>query len=276
MAARSRKRAKRDAAVKAAGPLRSLAGRKQRLGPDGKTTRRPWVAPDDMPQWMADLVREGRMCGGRLQSGRGYCTARPTPHQDTLGRPLPHRCDHHGGAVPQQCLPPGRMNTTKHGLYSGAVMEGEEERWEELLRTGSTGLDREIAITKLRLERAVKAERDQADAVRAGGELEAMELWRREHVEESDDKLDLVVGGDGGLRADERPPKYKVVHERRLVDFGRRIHAIVLELAKLFGQKALLQGEDMGADERAGLAREALRAARASVAGERKAADDDE
>ncbi len=246
MAKRSRKKAKRDAELKAADPNRVIL---KRVRPSGNQSP-PWIAPDDMPQWQVDLVKAGKMCGARVAGTDRYCTMKPTPHQEALGRPLPHRCNYHGGAVPTYCLPPEkRKPNLKHGLYSECLLPGEEEVYEKLLKQGDD-LSEEIAMCKMRLMRAIKAEADQHALLAQGGYDDAYEPF------EQTKQTTVDVTGMSEVRVTKR---------RRIVDFGRRVHAITLELAKLYQQRALMNGDDLDADDKARLVREAVKEAKKSV-----------
>lgn len=254
---RSRKKAKQAQAVKEAGPNRTITGRKNRLNAAGQVQKPPYIAPSDMPQWQVDLVIAGIICGGRLRNRHKnmYCMLEPVPNQVALGRPKPHRCKWHGGNVPSHLLltPEMRNKWVKHGIYADCLLPGEEEEYKGILDTGTNSLDYEIAITKIRLRRAIKAERDQHQAKSIGENEAAMELTSVEYTEETE------------VNPLTQQPNARRKTERKLVDYGRAIHSVVLELGKLFQQKAILQGEDMSQEERARKAREALAEARQSI-----------
>ena len=263
---RSRKSAVNSERAKAM-PHRSIRG-KERVNATGTMTKPPWVAPDDMPQWVVDLIKAGKMCGANLRSpkpgGLKWCTLRPSPHQREIGRPLPHRCKWHGGNLPgsatqiatvKESMERRRRAPLIDGVYACAVLPGEEEVWQRLMTTSS--LDPEIAILKLRLRRAVKAEADWLEAKDAGLTSETMEVAESETSSE--------VGEQGSM-----------LRERRVmrdVDHSRRVSMIVSELAKILSQKAIMQGEDVSDVDRARLAREALAEARAGIGLKRQAKD---
>lgn len=248
MSRRSRKRAALDAKANGTADDRKITDRRTCAG----QRKPPWVAPDDMPQDMVDKVRAGKLCGARRANGE-YCRMRPESHQRLIGRSLPYRCKFHGGAVPYGCLPKGFKPNLKHGVYSRSVLPGEEDTFKEL-RRGAGAIDEEIAVCKLRLARAIRQEMLQHEADRIGLEEEQLEVKKSERSHEDDGK------------------SYKVrrsrVLERR--NWGQIIHKIVLELSKLYGIKAGLEGEDLGADERAAMARAALALAKASVTGKKE------
>lgn len=245
---RSRKRAALDAKSKATPNRRKITNRRSRLG----VAKAPWVAPDDMPQDMVNLVKAGLLCGAHRSNGE-YCKMRPESHQKLIGRSLPYRCKFHGGAVPYGCLPKDFKPNLKHGVYSNCILPGEEAIYEKLLKS-SDSIDQEIATCKLRLRRAVRQEMKQEEADCIGLEEEQLEVRKAERSHEDDGK------------------SYKVRRSRTLEKYNwpQRVHKIVLELSKLYGIKSGMEGDSIDAIERARLAKEALREARTSVMGKGK------
>lgn len=198
--------------------------------------------PDDMPPDQREACLAGKMCGARLRQpsadGHRYCRQKPAPGQ--TGK-FPHRCRRHGGCGGP---PPGTRNALKHGIYSDALFDDEREVY-DAIRAGD--LVDEIKITKIRLRRALKAERQQQ-----------MQLASND-VKEQQQALQLASTDTDSERTDGEAKISKTRIVRRTTDFGEAINRLVNQLVKLEGQRMLMGGgEGLDADEQAKLAREAL------------------
>jgi len=90
----------------------------------GKTR---WKAPSGMPTNQRKAVLDGRQCGAKKKSGKGFCKQRPVPGQAGL---TPHRCKHHGGNSVGG--PIGNQHNFRHGIYTFDVLPEEEEIVEEI------------------------------------------------------------------------------------------------------------------------------------------------
>lgn len=199
--------------------------------------------PDDMPADQREACLAGRMCGARLKqasvNGHRYCRQGPSPGQ--VGE-FPHRCRRHGGCASPK---PGNTNALKHGIYSEALMDGEREIY-DAITVGD--LTHEIKITKIRLRRALRAERDQHLLLANSDTAEQQKALTLESTDADTERV------GGGLP---RVTKTRVV--RRATDFGEVINRLVNQLVKLESQRVLMGGgEALGAEEKARLAREAL------------------
>ena len=112
---------------------------------------RQWKAPKDMPDKIVKAMLLGKMCGGKLNGGAGYCTSKHVVISEK--RPPPYRCPSHGGT---STTAKGQKPGMTHGLYTDGMFEDEKELWATL---DITGLDDEIKMAKLRLRRALKADK---------------------------------------------------------------------------------------------------------------------
>lgn len=215
-----------------------------------------WKAPKDMPDEQVRMVVSGRMCGAKLKSwntnqkksANKYCTKRPIP-----GVNLPYRCKGHNGANPGG--PIGNQKARKHGLYSCALLAGEEEEYERLSEESETDFNHEIAITKLRLRRAMKAE---ADMVRKREEGEIITEAELELISKETKTGQNDQGGYADVKVVRQIPNYK-----------RQIHEIVTQLVKLEQTRIISQQGDSGKmspSDKAAKAREFLKAAQDSIA----------
>lgn len=231
-----------------ANPHRAITGRRRTKDFNPKAD---WIAPDAMPQWQVDLVKAGKMCGAEKPGG-AFCCLRPSPFQDVLGRSKPWRCQWHGGKVPPQAVPPEarRAASQRHGFYSGAVMAGEEDAYDEILKNPASSLDKEIAMLKLRLRRLVEYEARQEEA-RGEEDVDSRELVRSSVTTE--------VGPDG--------VRTRTVREKAHVDHSAKVSRCVADIAKLMAVQAAMSGEDVSSQDRARFAREAMAEARKSVIG---------
>ena len=155
---------------------------------------------------------------------------------------FPHRCKFHGGCTGAK---PGNTNALAHGIYSDALMEGESEIYDAIPVGDFT---HEIRITKLRLRRALKAERRQQVLLSSGDAEECQKALVLESTGTDSERV-----GDGQSKV----VKKNVV--RRATDFGAVIHNLVNQLVKLENQRALMMGgNELDAAEKARIAREAL------------------
>lgn len=106
------------------------------------------------------MVDAGRACGAKLK-GEGYCVRRPILNQGMHGRRPPYRCAAHGGVV----LGASGMLESKYGLVATMLLPGEGMVADAL---DAVGLDNEIKIVRLRLQRAVVAESEALEAESEG------------------------------------------------------------------------------------------------------------
>lgn len=84
------------------------------------------------------------------------------------------RCRLHGGA--SNGAPKGNVNALRHGLYSAALLPGEEELWATLLAEVGK-LDQEITLMRLRLHRLLRLQRPADVADLPGGDVkDALQL----------------------------------------------------------------------------------------------------
>lgn len=231
---------RRDGLVVVAEPVpgRSIRGTEPR-------TRR-WDPPVDMPDWQVLAVAEGRMCGHRLyrvpaRGGTPYCVARPD--SESLHATLPARCRFHGCANKSYTAP--QEVGMRHGIYSDALLPGEEEAASDGKLAGS-GLSAEITMMRLRLRRALAAESKQEEAKRCG--------------EDVGEVISKKSSSGAGTMGDVFGEEYEV----RVVDYGAAVDRCLRQLIKLLDiqHRMTTGGLDMSASERARRAREALDAAK--------------
>lgn len=212
-------------------------------------SRSIWEPPEDMPAWQKCLVKAGKMCGHALKNQRGrYCTRDPEPDQHLIDRPRPPwRCADHGGYVPHQLKPRRAGLPPVTGAFSKCILPGEEERFAEIMRD-PMDLSYEITLTRLRLERAIKAEQDELRRLRDDDERERVE--RTTHT---------VTTGPDGVHVSNTVEKKKT-------DWPSIIRGIAQEIAKLTAAQNQRQaGEDLGPADKAALARRAIQDARLSL-----------
>lgn len=115
-----------------------------------------------MPDHVVLDVFNGVVCGALIPDGPGddkYCRTPPANADRT--KPAPYRCRSHGG-VPAAQARPGHTNSQKYGLYTDALFDEERELWE---KTTADSVDEEIVMAKLRLRRALIAEKAAETAV---------------------------------------------------------------------------------------------------------------
>lgn len=169
-----------------------------------------WVAPDDMPDHVVLDVFNGVVCGALIPDGKGddkYCRTPPADADRT--KASPYRCRKHGG-VPSSQARPGHSISLKYGLYTDCMFEDEKEIWSKL---NADSVDEEILMAKVRLRRALRAEKD------AKFDLES--------IEEETGTLGDHEGTEVVLRV-----KKKYTNRTRLVD------QIMNQLARLYALKS--------------------------------------
>ncbi len=199
-------------------------GRPILLSPDERRRRArrkypEWVAPDDMPDELVLDTLNGLICGedtGGEGEGK-YCVSRPANGVDKKS-PKPWRCRKHKGR--EKPKPKKRTgNRMKYGLYGDALFEEERELWE---RCEADKIEEEIKMAKLRLRRALVAEKD------------AKKLLESEEYEEFED-------------GDKEVQKVK----RRYATASKFVDQITNQLAKLYAlrrdrQNALIEATSEG------------------------------
>lgn len=141
----------------------------------------------------------------------------------------------------------GNRNSLAHGMYSKALLPGEE--FLEL----RTDLTEEIKIAKLRLRRAVLQEKLHIDALESGDEKQMEQFLRPSEVE----YVEQLGGEEGGTFTRNRVVK-------KIDNIGAVIHNIINQLVKLVAQQQALDGGggELTPQQRAEKAREFLRKAR--------------
>lgn len=121
-----------------------------------------WVAPDDMPDHVVLDVMNGVVCGALVRGGKGddkFC--RTPPANEDRTKAAPYRCRKHGG-IPSLKARRGNTNAQKYGLYTDALFDDEKELW---AKTTADSVDEEIVMAKVRLRRALIAEKEAKTAV---------------------------------------------------------------------------------------------------------------
>lgn len=109
---------------------------------------------------------ERQICGAKTRRSGLPCQTPPMKGKK--------RCRLHGGA--SDGAPKGNTNALKHGIYSDALLPGEEGLWDQLY--GEIGkLDQEITLMRLRLHRLLRLQKTADAADMAGGSSnEALQL----------------------------------------------------------------------------------------------------
>ncbi len=163
-----------------------------------------------MPDYAVLNVLNGVVCGASVPNGKGddkYC--RTAPADADRKKPPPFRCRKHGG-VPSAQARPGHHASLKYGLYTDAMFDHEKEFWGEL---SADSVDEEIVMAKVRLRRAVVAEKDAKMAV--------------EHY-------DQEVGELGEVGGEQIVMKVKT----RYATMTRLVDQIMSQLARLYALKS--------------------------------------
>jgi hypothetical protein len=102
----------------------------------------------------------------------------------------------HGGT--NTGAPPGNDNAVKHGIYRSTLTEDERADYDSL-QLGD--VDHELRLVRVRLARALKAERDNQDPKRDYtdtvdrflGRIAALELTRRRLADAADDDVLAIL-----------------------------------------------------------------------------------
>jgi hypothetical protein len=202
-----------------------------------------WTPPRDMPKTLIKKVRAGKACGALKTNGK-YCW---NPPADPAGRKkIPFRCAQHGGLATG--APKGTRNGVAGGIYAECLFDDEIALWDSLR---ADDLTEEIMVSKLRLKRALKAERMQETILASLDEEE-----RRKALEDHEYVSELRIK-DGEIETHEKKT-------RKVRDYARQVHLIANEL-RAFVQCQL---ELLGAG--AGSAEDSARAVRDFVASMRE------
>lgn len=199
------------------------------------------VLPDDMPDKVCLQVKQGKMCGAKCskEAKKIYCECRKTTANKE--RQPPYRCKFHGGA--NTGAPDDNKHALKTGIYADCLLPGEEEEFEALM---NNDLRYEISITKLRLRRAIRAEK-RVETMEDDGEDLERELVLVEHSE------DKGYGPEG--------PTEHTKKVRKLPDYSRMINVLVNQLCKLQNQQLLKEtggDKEITPEQRAAIMRQAL------------------
>lgn len=125
-------------------------------------------------------------CGAKTRSG-APCASPAMPNG---------RCRMHGG--PSTGAPLGNDNAVKHGIYRAALTDEERADYDGL-RLGD--VDDELRLVRVRLARALRAERDdpkkdrdyEAIVDRLIGRIEGLERTRNRLLQQSDDDDTVIL-----------------------------------------------------------------------------------
>ena len=128
-----------------------LLSDKERSGLAMKGVRK-WKAPLAMPDTMVKKVLAGKVCGAILTNGK-FCISKAVVSR--APKPPPFRCPGHGGEGRGQKK--GAQCNLSHGIYTDCLLDTELDLWDQL---DVTAVDEEIKLTKLRLRRALKADKE--------------------------------------------------------------------------------------------------------------------
>lgn len=217
----------------------------------GKKGLQAWCAPEDMPDNIVVQVLAGKMCGARTRSKNAhtkYCKNSQVIRPKDPNKPPPWRCKYHGGGSTGPAT--DAKPNFSHGLYSNAILPGEEEIYERICEGK---LDDEIKITKLRLIRALTAEARVEQKIAEEEDIESEMVC--ETIENSEGWNS--EGPIGGTKKTKKLPNYH-----------RIINDIISSLIKLENQRYVMeggQGNALTPEERAARARAFLREAKRTV-----------
>lgn len=221
----------------------------ERYKPSTRTVSKGrWTAPEGMPTWQAMLCCAGLMCGAvqrsyvtpegtrvygvkpdGVEGTQLYCRQKPSKKSAEQGSCLPRRCRSHGGTVPAGADSPlrGNKHNLIHGLYSRAILPGEEEAWEQFGK--EMDLKDEIRLCKLRLARAARALRKQEEELASG----------RARLRTSRIEKERGLGPQGAVNLTKR--------RRVLPDFQAAIHRLINELTRLVTAQLQIEAAGSGA-----------------------------
>lgn len=173
--------------------------------------RPPWIQPWDMPDRQAAEVAAGRQCGSPKAHAPGYCRSAPIGDGQ-----IPRRCKRHGGDG--SGAPIGNANAATHGMYRSGMTA---EEWEIFQNLDAMDLSQEIKITKVRLRRAI-----------------ALELAQQLLLESSDaDDREQALVLHERVRTMSAKEGLTLKAVRRTTDYGRAVHRMVGQLAKLHARQ---------------------------------------
>lgn len=231
-----------------------------------KAAKKGWVKPEGMSKKMAEEVLAGKICGAKRCNTPGtqdkhFCRKPPTLHaRETFSQP-PYRCKFHGGAKgARKNFEKGHDKSMRHGIYSDAILPGEEKFYASL-KVGN--VDEEIRMCKLRLRRAMIMEARQRALIEKGKEGD-QEIKDSMHLKESSKKIFVEKDGDG-----KKPKKSKAetTEVRANVNYSRAIKDISNELYKFEQIRAmqLQAGSGESDHDRAKRVQEEIKKIRASI-----------
>lgn len=211
-----------------------------------------WVAPRTMPDWLVREVLAGRICGAPLERG-GFC--RRTKVLANADNQPPYLCSAHVERRRQKEERGSRRALSVPGFYAAGVMTDEEEIFASMDEDFISKLDDEIALAKIRLLRAAKAESAQLTTLLecTSDDLDDVleKLTADQLLFEITRKSGQTVEGTIDL----------VDTKRKLIDWSPRIDKIFHHLARLTEAKLRWEGGGgMHPQERAAMAREAYNA----------------
>ncbi len=189
--------------------------------------------PEDMEVEFWKKVIKGQFCGAQRagvldENGQHvFCRSKPLKldQQHNLNRLPPYRCRYHGGN--NRGGPVGNKKRVTHGIYSDALLEGEEELMVDIVGEEDKGirdLDQEIIMIKVRLSRALKQEAEQHKRLK---ELQDAEFETGEDVSllgvcpVTEEIVEIGI------------TKSSVKRIRKLLDFGPMINRIINQLTRL-------------------------------------------
>lgn len=215
-----------------------------------------WEPPADMPRWQAILVATGHMCGvkqrkyldserrlvyswlSKVEDKTGctqlYCRMTPPAVLQGSDVPLPHRCYPHGGARAADGM--ARRRRREQSFYASVLQPDEADQLVDLVEGSDiSNVDFEIALTKVRLRRAVLEETEARELLKAGKEERALALFGIKKKKGSENGKDFELEET----------------DRRMIDFEVKISRIMRQLTKLLEYKLQASGGggDLSADE---------------------------
>lgn len=198
-----------------------------------------WRKPEGMSKEFGEKVLAGKYCGARRNRMPGtedahFCHHPPSKMDREKRQQPPYRCRLHGGETKNRKeFKRGHKVNTTHGIYTDAVLPGEEEFYASL-QAGN--VDEEIRMCKLRLRRAMIMETRQRQLLEKG-KAGDQELKDSMYLKESSKKMFVETDGSGardenGKLKNVKKSKAETVEVRTTVDYSRAIKDISNELYK--------------------------------------------
>lgn len=166
-----------------------------------------------------NLRQKGQKCGAKTRSGK------PCQRFALAGK---MRCRLHGGN--NGGAGKGNVNALRHGIYSNALLPGEDEIWDSI-ELGK--LDDELKLMRIRMRRLVEIQNKADAAMLTGDSAAEIEAFQVEQLVQDTEKA--VVGGGS--------QEVTVGKNTKLTKTRRDYHAEIRQLARVIGDLELKRSE---------------------------------